>query len=311
MYRVWTLWVLVMLLLFSPACGRVTPAVQGRFAYIDENGHAAVFDLAHSKQEWVDSETRKCTRPAWSPDGQTIAFLATEPMSGKQSIILLNLTQGTMKSYTIQDSIQPLDPTMVYGSLVWSATGRYVTLQTGGQPSHVVLVIEAATGKESLRTGAVAALWSSEGDTIALAPLTWAKEPNERSTDLVLVDIATGKQVVQARGEKGHWLIPMAWTPDKGLVYRDSTPYTSGPTYYYDLKGNRFDSFSPTRLTPPNGWKPSQATGQLCGDPAVDPKTGHILFAAQQESGIWIWLNPKGSQTFRKLVKGLEPVWQP
>jgi TolB protein len=97
--------------------------------------------------------------PAWSPDGQRLAFAGTD-QSGKPGIYTLNLASGELSL---------LSRSHWHAAPTWSPDGRMIAFVRGSHNNQSLWIVNVATGDLS-HVSALPALnpaWSPDGRTIA------------------------------------------------------------------------------------------------------------------------------------------------
>lgn len=164
-------------------------------------------------------------QPAWSPDGQQIAFVSDR--SGKYELYLMQADGTQTRRLTI-------DPARVY-SPAWSPDGKqivYVTEQLGYGYTELML-LEVATGCTTRLTNDNAAdtspSWSPDGRRIAFA------SDRDISADFnIYVMNADGSDVQVLEATPGDDLTP-AWSPDgRYLIY--TTDFSNMAIFVADLE---------------------------------------------------------------------------
>ena len=130
--------------------------------YLDSTrAHLYVFDIAAKKATLITPGTFEESRPAWSPDGQSIAFASTRPQgvdpdrTNNSDIFVVEARAGaTPLRLTTFDG--PDD-----GPLSWSADGKTVAYLQGSEPRFVaydeqqLAVVNASGGAPRLLTASL------------------------------------------------------------------------------------------------------------------------------------------------------------
>lgn len=185
---------------------------RGVFAYIDEYGRTAVYDLASRRVIWhSDHSGPQSISPAWSSNGDLLAFVFTDPSDGDACLGYVELNGMTIKEVDLNEPAEFLiNPG---GDLSWSPSGSFVMLGTSGYPASTFLIIDIQKGaviRRSVAWGKV--LWSPEGDRICYPALHGGTRSPDARYDLVVVDLASGRSDIVFTGEPGYVISPFKWT---------------------------------------------------------------------------------------------------
>lgn len=144
------------------------------------------------------------SRPAWAPDGSTIAF--ARGVADETEIVVLDVVSGSQT--VLPGSEGARAPT-------WSPVGDRIAFTRDTGDADALFVADRATGAvEQLDTSGLdvgSAAWSPDDDVIALAGSTGGE------TDLFMLDMATGsvEQITHDDAIDAH----PRWSPDGTSLY--------------------------------------------------------------------------------------------
>jgi len=162
----------------------------------------------------------KNTRPAWSPDGKSLAYVSKRPNADAHMLVVRSTETGTSRELQIN--------LRVFSELAWSPDGRsLVVLGLDARQVSGLYRISAQTGEVALIAAhevqeALAPDWSADGSKLYYLRRTL---PNDESA-IVEFDLSSGveKELIRRSTLFGFWL-----SPDRRYIYTSSL--VSGQTH--------------------------------------------------------------------------------
>ena len=273
---------IVILFLLLLVAGCRTSILPATFAYIDENRLAAIYDLAHRRVLWKSEwPVPAQVGPAWSPDGNILAFACVEPSEKAQRIVLLNVSGFETKHITINRSDLFLEGNLYWD---WSQSGRFLALSGVGYPKLPVVVVNAEDAKPvaSIVT-AGSMIWSDDDSLLCYNRWVGPAEASRAHDELVLLDLViykyqsdTEKYVKDTKGRNypiTDYNVPQSEQEKPPEQYRSAYEIT-------------------------HGWSKNRS-----GD--------WLISAGNRGETSWIFLFPVNSDRPTQIVKGDFPVWEP
>jgi len=225
-------------------------------------------------------------RPAWSPDGRSIAFLR-EFSAHRVGVFLIPAIGGAERRLAeIDCCAMSMD-----GSLTWSPDGKWLatTERTSAGATQGVLLLSVEDGEKRQLTSPSGRAWdrfpafSPDGHKLA-----FVHQINEGITELFVLplsdDAHPNREPIQVTfGQR--WVGAPAWTSDSSEVI-----FSSGPT-----EERRW----PWRLRFPGGGGPERllSLGEAAGEPAIATRQARLVYTrATWRTNTWrLDLHSKGA----------------
>lgn len=292
-----------------------------------------LIDTASGAERTLTFERRKLAAPQWSPDGQSIGFLAASsaekdaqrqlwilPMNGGDARRITDAVAGvqqfawspdsTSLAYVAADEPQKREGADKH-NLSFEVGDDDFLNTSAPNPSHV-WIAQASGGKARRVTSGAWSLpvgkppgpvasplsWSPDGKTIAITRLISPHTGNGDSAHVELVDVATGATRRITSGEpESHPL----FSPDGSMI-----------AYHAPRGGDRLGETA-IWLAPVAGGAPRELTHALdhnLGRAIWMPDGKTILTGGHEATTTAYWLQPVDGSAARRLELGdLEPTW--
>jgi len=259
--------------------------------------------------------------PAWSPDGQTLAYVYHEEGSKVQQAHLYNPLNRTDSLITVVS-----DPMLVLVN--WSPNNRYLALDVGCCFERRLNIVEISGGQIVDELNVFNYAWSPNGDRLVFglrtpleAPIS--VEPGD-SVSLAVIQVGQGQQPqVVFEGTHQALYFPLAWLHDGRVLYDqldwdESTQTGDRALWTVTFNGERSEP-KPAKNIPP-AYNRDAVLARLPTE-MQKPGTGSfswstdgrwVVFHAGEEAekGIYLFNWEEGGQP-RRLADGADPSWQP
>ncbi len=184
--------------------------------------------------------TKSVFAPAWSPDGQQIAFVSD--LAGRTNLWKVNASGGWPIQLTQSDDRQY--------SPVWSPDGKWIVYEQdhAGDELWDLYAVPSDGGEIINLTNTPAIreqdpVWSHDGRTIA-----FDYKPKDGSQyDVALLDWRTRKvQVLTHEQQPGYSWSVVAWSSDDKTIYanRRNPPYTDADIYRIDVATGKTENLT-------------------------------------------------------------------
>ena len=223
--------------------------------------------------------------PAWSPDGNEIAFLSYR--SGRPELVILSSGGELRKAFPQQRGELNLAPD-------WSPDGKRIAFAGSRDGNAEIFILRLSDGQLSRLTNNPALdtspSWSPTGKEIAFV------SDRSGSPQIYLMD-AEGSNVRRLTYE-GSWNDLPAWSP-KG----DKIAFCSRQEGHFDLYVRELATQKTTRLT----YGPSNSE-----DPRWSPDGRHMVFTTDRSGNYDIYEMLSDGTEIRRVTKGgrsINPDW--
>lgn len=225
-------------------------------------------------------------RPAWSPDGRSIAFLR-ELSATRTGVFLIPAIGGAERKLAeIDCSAVSMDC-----SLSWSLDGKWLatTERTSAGARQGVLLLSVEDGEKRQLTSPSGRAWDRFP---ALSPdghkLAFVHQVNEGITDLFVLPLSNDGHANREPAQVTfgqRWIGAPAWTPDSSQII-----FSSGTTE---------DRRWLWRVRFPNGGAPERllSLGEAAGEPAIAARQARLVYTrATWRTNTWrLDLHSKGA----------------
>jgi len=193
----------------------------GDLAVVDKGRlHVALADAATLLEVTGPDAGSTVTAPAWSADGQWLAYLAIRGSRGSGGELHIVRVRGARETYAFKELTEPLYP----GEFAWSPTANVLAITPHGEQGRHGLWLATTDGKARLHTAdgllVYRALWSPDGSTLAYVSTRPAVSPELRSDMLwTIAASGTGEPSERFMADRTGIALGAWWRDGKGLLY--------------------------------------------------------------------------------------------
>ncbi|MBX6377481.1 MAG: PD40 domain-containing protein, partial [Clostridia bacterium] len=188
---------------------------QGRLALVRE-GRLYLLVGETGEVRLLDGSGR-AAGPAFSPDGEWIAFVRRVPGLAGGTLMLVRAEGGE------PSEVQGLPAPVAPGEYAWAPVGSTLAIAPAAATEGEGLW-RAAPGEPARRLAAEGErvhgfAWSPDGRTLAYVVTPPADDPLARSDELRLLDVERGESVVRYTAERAGILLTGWWPDGRGLLF--------------------------------------------------------------------------------------------
>jgi hypothetical protein len=292
---------------------------EGLIAFVDSEGRLYLIRPDGRNLRQVTA-SGKAFAPAWSPDGETLAYVYQEKAEEPRRAALYRLDTGQTKLAGA--------PEERLRSLAWSPNGRYLLLDSGTSIAGQIAIVEVASGQtvhESLT--AVGFAWSPDGQRLALGQLQPLEDPISvefgDSFSLAVLEVGAGASRVVLTDTSEVLYFPRAWLPDGRLLYDrldwDEDAGTGEHSRWTVTVDGLVSTPEPAANVPPAFDREvtlarlpkafrEESTGSFSWSPDGRWLVFHTRLDREMEVYVFDW--EQGGEPVR-LIDGTSPAWRP
>jgi len=192
-------------------------------AYVDGSGLLCLMGSdSLSAPECITADGGAAS-PAWSPDGQKLAYLhgASPQMPTARSLFVYDLASQTNQAIAVNIADEWFFEAL--REVEWSPNGLYLLLDAGTGATRRKVVVDAAAGGVLNDFSTPRCAWAPDGGRLVLGQLTPLDTPisieTGQSLSLAVLTVGQTDAAVILEGTAAVLYTPQAWLPDGRVLY--------------------------------------------------------------------------------------------
>jgi Tol biopolymer transport system component len=298
---------------------RMVGEPEGEIAFVGDDGNLWLLKLPSGQPQRL-TENEHGKSPAWSPDGEQLAYVRKTDLNNQPEIVLLAVISQT------RHVVQALQDPML-AAVSWSPDGRYLVGDVGCCATGRELVLLDSDGTQVQRRipYSIKYTWSPDGRYLALGRDERLDQPisieSGNSSSVILLDTVSGVEQIVMQGTSEALYSPICWLSEQALVYRQllwNEASQTGQDKLWQVTLN-----APLKPVERTTDLPSDCTGSIAvtklaaelregvGLASWSPDKKWIVVSITKDGQPSIYLVQSSSYTIRRLGAGTEPVWRP